>query len=912
MPPSQEVSIPLLHDPARPKVVVKPRCLFGYLPVRSECVPLNPETGKVDGVRVIANILAGCIIGIRQALSAIVSATLVYTTSGVPEVTAMFPFGIGMMWWATVAGSTFYAIFGRLQYNTNATQEVCAILYGAMAQSAATLLKDDPARIAPTVVALIMVGTVLTGVCSVVFGRLGIGKAMLCFPSPVTMGFLGTIGFFLVRIALQIASGVTFKYFYPVDLELFCTQRALLPVSCLLTMTLFMRKGPAMLKLCFPSSTAVKKLGPLFCQLLPLGLFYVYKFATKTTMDELSDANWTFPAQASKTFTTLWTTYDLREADMGVIVKNIPEMFSLVLMSVLCTMTGVLGITGKFPTGPDGDPNPMEVVDFDGELTTSGWGSIFIGLSNGVVTFHRLGSSIQLRTDGGTHRIGVLSSAIFVAVFFFSSVPLGHYIPKFFLGGLFMGSGVSFLEGAFLSYRTLPPSNSTFFGRRLPSRQYWVTVICILVAVFTSPTGGIGAGLALSVVLFLYNSSTASPVASMSAGNRTVSRTLRPFWELRILRKEGRRIVILYLQGQIFFGSWQPLAEALSALAEDDEEDKHNRFCVLSFAKVSGVDSSAAQQLCAAIKRISRHGWKVICCRTSPSVFDALAAAKVIVSPNADLRKVLQIGVDDCYSHVEENNGDDEASHEINLVVDSSKQTRRSTFRALGAGADDAFDHEADALDYCDEQLLEEFCYGEKGGSTDTALEGHMKLYRMACRTGGKLTNEAFEDINRMPRGSLSQLKEFCEVQTDLQSGTELSSDDSMFLILQGAVALVDIDPTVDSVNVDELNITHPKSMPSIHTRGFGGRGGKRLHKRYPCGNLVGYTTFYLKFADRLVDAKLMPRLFISSKLGFDTEVWELCRAKYDQLPADLQKTVIDLINLKMVEERQHTLLSGE
>ena len=42
-------------------------------------------------------------------------------------------------------------------------------------------------------------------------------------------------------------------------------------------------------------------------------------------------------------------------------------------------MTGVLGITGKFASGPDGDPAPMEVVDFDAELTTVGFGSLFSG-----------------------------------------------------------------------------------------------------------------------------------------------------------------------------------------------------------------------------------------------------------------------------------------------------------------------------------------------------------------------------------------------------------------------------------------------------------------------------------------------------------------------------------------------------
>ena len=136
----------------------------------------------------------------------------------------------------------------------------------------------------------------------------------------------------------------------------------------------------------------------------------------------------------------------------------VPDFGSLVLMSALCTMTGVLGITGKFPTGPDGDPAPDEGADFDMELATVGVGAVFTGLTNGVVTFHRLGSSIQIRMDGGTHRIAVFSSAAFVGVFFFSGIPLGHYIPKFFLGGLFMSSGVSFMESVIFSYQSMASS----------------------------------------------------------------------------------------------------------------------------------------------------------------------------------------------------------------------------------------------------------------------------------------------------------------------------------------------------------------------------------------------------------------------------------------------------------------------
>ena len=380
------------------------------------------------------------------------------------------------------------------------------------------------------------------------------------------------LGFFLSFLCISIdhrsstRPGVQFQYFYPMDFNAFFSFRSLGPVSCLLAMVALIRHGPAIVARKFPNSKLLKLSG-LFCQLCPLAIFYAVVYLIGVSMEELSSSGWTYPAQASRSFESLWTTYNLGDANVRVLISNIPSMLMLVMMSVLCTMTGVLGITGKFRAGPDGDPSPLEVIDFDAELTTVGFGSIFTALSNGVVTFHRLGSSIQLRMDGGTHRLAVLTSSCFVGTFFFTSLPLGHYIPKFFLGGLFMGSGVSFLESAFLSFRSLPPQK--FMGYRLPSPQYWVTVLCILVAAFSSPFQGIGAGLILSLVIFLWDGAQSSPIASMSTGSHTVSRTFRPFWELEALCLHGHRILLFYLQGQLFFGSGQNLASSLVEAIED-------------------------------------------------------------------------------------------------------------------------------------------------------------------------------------------------------------------------------------------------------------------------------------------------------------------------------------------------------
>jgi len=815
----------------------------------------------------------------------------------------MFPFGISMMWYSTMAGSAFYAVFGRLQYNTNATQEVCSILYGAMAQNAAIALNKSgkSSLIQPTVLALIVSSTLLTGVCSVLLGKLGVGKLMLRFPTPVTNGFLGTIGWFLVRTALQVSSGVQFQYFYPMDFNAFFSFRSLGPVSCLLAMVALIRHGPAIVARKFPNSKLLKLSG-LFCQLCPLAIFYAVVYLIGVSMEELSSSGWTYPAQTSRSFESLWTTYNLGDANVRVLISNIPSMLMLVMMSVLCTMTGVLGITGKFRAGPDGDPSPLEVIDFDAELTTVGFGSIFTALLNGVVTFHRLGSSIQLRMDGGTHRLAVLTSSCFVGTFFFTSLPLGHYIPKFFLGGLFMGSGVSFLESAFLSFRSLPPQK--FMGYRLPSPQYWVTVLCILVAAFSSPFQGIGAGLILSLVIFLWDGAQSSPIASMSTGSHTVSRTFRPFWELEALCLHGHRILLFYLQGQLFFGSGQNLASSLVEAIEDGlnpgvpDPQRMSEYCILSFGKVTSIDASAAEQLRTAVKRVSERGCKVICCRMNSQVFDALSALKVVTSPDLDLRQLLGL----------QTGGDgDLNTQESNILTEFGDATPNSpaTTTALscwGKGKPfknptyeeyDAFDDVTDALDYTGDRLLEGYLYPLRG------LEDYKLEYRTACSTGFRLPNAVFETMNLLPGGFLIQIQPFCTVQLGLASGQRLADGDDLLFVMQGAIAVVD--ELLEGITTSQ----------GVTIKGFQGRRHKRLRKRYPPGSIVGKHEFFLKSLQRrLGDAGAATSRVVSSKFGHVTEVWTLTRSSWTFLPQELASILQDLLLRQLAEERQHSLLS--
>merc|ERR1719221_307432 len=121
-----------------------------------------------------------------------------------------------------------------------------------------------------------------------------------------------------------------------------------------------------------------------------------------------------------------------------------------------------------------------------------------------------------------------------------------------------------------------------------------------------------------------------SPVSNVVDGKHVVSRTKRPWWEMKTLGQEGDRIRLVYLQGHLFFGSTLHLASNLAAVTAD----KRTQFMILSFARVPVVDPSAAEHLRIARQKMEKKGCHVIFCRMSEEVFDTLYATGVVRAPS--------------------------------------------------------------------------------------------------------------------------------------------------------------------------------------------------------------------------------------------------------------------------------------
>mmetsp|Transcript_65116 Transcript_65116/g.136401 ORF Transcript_65116/g.136401 Transcript_65116/m.136401 type:complete len:894 (-) Transcript_65116:138-2819(-) len=879
----------------RPIPAGKKPSIFGWWPTKSEILPMDAETGRVDKELIIANIVAGTIIGIRQGLSAVMTASLIFNTAGKPELSGMLGFGITMMWYSSTISALWYALFGRLQYGLIGINDVIGILWGTLGSEVVLHLQDTPERIPATQLAIMMSSTILTGFISILVGKLGLGKIMLLFPAPVTSGFLGSIGFFIFKSSLQMSSGTRFHYLWPVNFDAFLEWDSLFRVICMFSMLAFMWKAPPVLKTMFPKSTTVKKLGGLFCQLLPLAVFYVVTTGMGISLSELTKRGWTYPKQGSGSPFALWTTYSMRDADWMFVLQQTPSLLMIVMMSILCSMTGVLGISGKFPVGPVGDPAPTDGIDYDRELITVGWVDLLLGATGGIITFHRLGSTVQLRMDGGTHRIALMTCSAFCCMLFFSGIPIGHLIPRWFLGALFMNSAVALLQDALFYFRHLPSSTVSFFGRRLPSMQYFVTLACIFVAIISSPFAGIGTGLVLSIFIFLFKSSHADPVSGVTSGRLSVGRTKRPVWELQCLRKEGDRILMLFLQGQLFFGSADNIARMFTAITSSSRVE----YCILSFARVLFIDASAAQQVKASADKAALRNCRVLFCHMNDQVFQELFIAKAFRAPDISLHRAMHAKGLNWFS-TDSGSGLGSHDHTIsatlceNTIRSPGKVQRRATqdFISLSAGTNDAFDTESDALDYCNDQLVDRFYYCRP------KIEEHQIAYRQSCITGCRLSDATFESMNCLPAGTMERLRPYCEVFDRMEHYTLLeTAEPALWFIFRGAVAMLDQPPEEALV---------PNYAAEV--KGFTGRGGKRLRTRLTPGHVAGKVEFFLNKLGS-VDKAALPIHQVSSRISGYAEIWKLTREKWDQLPKDFKADMIEMLIGNLADEKQHSYL---
>jgi sulfate permease, SulP family len=150
-------------------------------------------------------------------------------------------------------------------------------------------------------------------------------------------------------------------------------------------------------------------------------------------------------------------------------------------------------------------------------------------------------------------------------------------------------------------------------------RNALVHFMVLLPTAVSQPAIGVIIGVALSCVVFVIEMSR--PVVARAASAKTISsKRARSRTDGAILRQEGERILVLDLQGPMFFGNSEDLAARIKQANDVD-------YIILNFRRVSYIDASGVNVLQLIAKRCRTGGKRLLAANSPAQLHTAIVGA---------------------------------------------------------------------------------------------------------------------------------------------------------------------------------------------------------------------------------------------------------------------------------------------
>jgi SulP family sulfate permease len=210
-----------------------------------------------------------------------------------------------------------------------------------------------------------------------------------------------------------------------------------------------------------------------------------------------------------------------------------------------------------------------------------GYTNVVNGVLGGFPGVHDASDTALVDSLGGKDRLMGIVNSLLVAAAILAGTKFMELVPTFLLGGLLIYVGLEFLIDWLWKARD-----------ELPLSDYVVVILILVVIIFSDILQGVTFGFFMAIILFVVNYSKLSVIKIETNGSDHASNVDRDLDTRELLNKEGHRILIMVLQGFIFFGTADKLITAIRNRIMELEGSKFD-FLVLDFHHVSQLDTSA-------------------------------------------------------------------------------------------------------------------------------------------------------------------------------------------------------------------------------------------------------------------------------------------------------------------------------
>lgn len=509
-----------------------------------------------DPRQVVTSITAGLVAGLIIIVVSISLATLVFSGA----MSSYVPQGIGLFLFGGFALAVVLSILGSMPGIAIGPQDGPAALLAVAAGGISTALAGtaNPNAIFSTIVAGIIISSLVTGLTFFLIGQFKLGNLVRYIPYPVVGGFLAGTGWLLTRGAIEVMAGQSLSV--QALLNLMQTQMLVrwLPGTIFAIIVLvILRKVNHFLV--WP--------GIIFSAIL---LFYGTLYATGISIAQARSLGLLLPQFPSGGLWRPFTLINLNQVSWNVLARNADKLIPVPLVSLIAFLLNASGL----------ELIAKRDIDLNHELRVTGFANLISGLGGGPAGYLLLGATALGQRMGAKSRIVTITAALMCGLILLAGGAFISYLPVALLSSLLLVLGLSFL---------IDWVYDAWF--KLPHTEYIIVLASLLIIATFGFLQGVGTGIAVATIMFVYKYSRVNTIRDSLNGKIYHAKVDRPAVQRNILQEHGEGIHIFRLQGYIFFGTSDKLLSQVRRLLED--KTTRELFIVLDFHRIHGLDSSA-------------------------------------------------------------------------------------------------------------------------------------------------------------------------------------------------------------------------------------------------------------------------------------------------------------------------------
>jgi CRP-like cAMP-binding protein/anti-anti-sigma regulatory factor len=206
---------------------------------------------------------------------------------------------------------------------------------------------------------------------------------------------------------------------------------------------------------------------------------------------------------------------------------------------------------------------------------------------------------------GARSRVAVLVSALAMLAAVMVLPPLIALIPRVVIAGMLALLAVQFVDRWTVEMILKLAAGRARHWRRMALDLFVIAVVATA-AIVANLVVAVGIGVVVAVVSFLFRMSR-SIIRREYEGGTVQSRRTRDPELMDVLSARGAEMLVLELEGPLFFGTAEDLARRVEAARREGV-----RFVVLDFKRVNEVDSTGARILFQLCERMEREGKRLL------------------------------------------------------------------------------------------------------------------------------------------------------------------------------------------------------------------------------------------------------------------------------------------------------------